>query len=380
MKISPKPELLEWAVQRSGKQDDLNRRFPRLPQWIDGSIQPTVRQLETFAKAAAVPFGYLLLPAPPEERLAIPFFRTVDDRPSSTLTPDLIDTVNQMQQRQEWLREYLIDQGAEPLPFVSSVTIHDNHIDVAQRMRATLNLESMWASRYRTWTDALRSLQDRIEGAGVYIVVNGIVGNNTRRALDPAHFRGFVLVDEYAPLVFVNGADGKAAQMFTLAHELAHVWLGASAAFDLRELRPADNDIEQFSNRVAAEFLVPEESLRRFWPSAAQNDEPIQSVARYFKVSGIVAARRLLDLGLITKTEFLDHYRISQAADRTNKAKGAGGDFYKTQPLRIGRRFGEMVVRATREGDLLYSEAYRLTGLYGEKFRRYAQSTFGVSV
>lgn len=383
MKISPKPELLEWAVQRSGKKDELGRRFPRLPEWIDGSSQPTVRQLEQFARAAAVPFGYLLLPTPPEEQLSIPYFRTVDDLSTLAPNPDLIDTVHQMQQRQEWLREYLIEQEAEPLPFVRSVTLRDDPIEVARRMRVALDLDDIWASQHPNWTLALRALQDRIEHMGIFVAVNGVVANNTRRKLDPADFRGFVLVDEYAPLVFVNGADGKAAQMFTLAHELAHIWIGSSAAFDLRQLRPADNTIEQFCNRVAAEFLVPEQKLRQLWPSVRQDDDPIQSVARHFKVSGVVAARRLRDLALITKSEFLDFYNAWQADFRAEKAKKAekdGGDFYKTQKARVGRRFGEMVVRATKEGDLLYSEAYRLTGLYGEKFRRYAQDTFKVSV
>jgi Zn-dependent peptidase ImmA (M78 family) len=159
---------------------------------------------------------------------------------------------------------------------------------------------------------ALRQLYNNIEAAGILVAVSGIVGNNTRRKLDPIEFRGFVLVDDYAPLVFVNGADGKAAQMFTLAHELAHIWFGSSAAFDLRELQPANNETEEACNRVAAEFLVPARQLRDFWPSIKQDPERFQSIARNFKVSEIVAARRAIDLGLISRNEFLDFYRNYQ--------------------------------------------------------------------
>ena len=130
------------------------------------------------------------------------------------------------------------------------------------------------------------------------MVVNGIVGNNTHRKLDPEKFRGFVLVDDYAPLVFVNGADSKAAQMFTLAHELAHLWFGSSAAFDLRELQPADDETERACNRIAAELLAPEHELRDAWTAALQSPNRYQVLARQFKVSELVAARRLLDLGL----------------------------------------------------------------------------------
>jgi Zn-dependent peptidase ImmA (M78 family) len=207
------------------------------------------------------------------------------------------------------------------------------------------------------------------------VVVNGIVENNTRRKLDVAEFRGFVLVDDYAPLVFVNGADGKAAQMFTLAHELAHVWLGSSAAFDLRELQPANDRTELACNRVAAEFLVPEAQLRASWPALRRDAEPFQAIARQFKVSSLVGARRALDLQLISKREFLDFYGEYQEDERRAAAKKPeGGDFYATQNLRIGRRFAQAVVQAASEGRLLYRDAYQLTGLYGKTFASYAES------
>ena len=214
-----------------------------------------------------------------------------------------------------------------------------------------------------------------MEDAGIIVTVSGIVGNNTRRKLDPSEFRGFVLVDEYAPLVFVNGADGKAAQMFTLAHELAHVWFGSSAAFDLRDMLPAPDTTEQACNRVAAEFLVPEFQLRQYWPSATRATEPFQAVARHFKVSVLVAARRALDLRLVTRNNFLEFYRAYLEDERRRAATPSeGGNFYASQNLRLGRRFAEAVVRATKEGRLLYREAYQLTGLYGNSFERYAEA------
>jgi Zn-dependent peptidase ImmA (M78 family) len=214
-----------------------------------------------------------------------------------------------------------------------------------------------------------------MEDAGILVVVNGVVGNSTHRKLDPDEFRGFVLVDEFAPLVFVNGADGKAAQMFTLAHELAHVFLGSSAAFDLREMSPANDPTELACNKVAGEFLAPQQEVRRIWPSIRGDPDRFQSIAREFKVSALVAARRVLDLHLITKDEFLAFYHDYQNDERRKAARRpAGGDFYVNQDLRVGRRFASAVVRAAREGKLLYSEAYRLTGLYGKTFDHYAAS------
>jgi len=280
-----------------------------------------------------------------------------------------------MERRQSWMRDHLIEQGNEPLTFVRSAQLTEEPERLAHQIRRKLGFNGGWASEQPTWTAALRELQTRIEEAGFLLVVNGIVGNNTRRKLDTSEFRGFVLVDEYAPLIFVNGADGKAAQMFTLAHELAHVWLGSSAAFDLRELEPADDDTERACNRVAAEFLVPAGELRAFWPSVRRRVERYQTVARQFKVSEIVAARRALDLGLVSRDEFFDFYESYEKERRQTAARQQeGGDFYATQNLRVGRRFAKAVIRATREGRLLYTEAFRLTGLYGKSFDRYAES------
>ncbi|HMM61712.1 MAG TPA: ImmA/IrrE family metallo-endopeptidase, partial [Candidatus Rifleibacterium sp.] len=78
------------------------------------------------------------------------------------------------------------------------------------------------------WESFFNILVERSEQAGIIILRSGKVGNNTHRTLDVKEFRGFVIYDELAPFIFINGADAKAAQIFTLVHELAHVWLGAS--------------------------------------------------------------------------------------------------------------------------------------------------------
>jgi Zn-dependent peptidase ImmA (M78 family) len=245
-------------------------------------------------------------------------------------------------------------------------------------MRTALGFEEGWANELPSWTEALRALREAMEDAGILVVVNGIVGNNTHRSLDPDEFRGFVLVDEYAPLVFVNGADYKAPQMFTLAHELAHVFFGSSAAFDLRDTLPASDPMEQRCNRVAAEFLVPEAELRQAWASVHNDPERFQTIARRFKVSSVVAARRALDLRLIRREAFFKFYRAYQDREEEAAARRPdGGDFYANQNFRVGRRFGSAVIRAAREGKLLYSEAFRLTGLYGRTFERYASSVAG---
>ena len=238
-------------------------------------------------------------------------------------------------------------------------------------MKEQLGLAANWTSKLHNWEEALNLLSASIENTGTIVAVNGIVGNNTHRKLQVDEFRGFVLVDDYAPLIFVNNSDSKAAQMFTLAHELAHVFLGSSAAFDLREMQPADEPSEQICNKAAAEFLVPHQELHKIWNSIKKsNNPPFQEIAKHFKVSELVVARRTLDLGLTTKKEFFDFYN-DYITKNKQKPKQSGGDYYSSQSGRIGRKFAQIIDRAVGEGKLLYSEAYRLTGVYGSTYEKY---------
>ena len=369
-------DVLLWAIDRSGKTwETLEGTFPKIRKWVDGESQPTLRQLESFAKVTLTPFGFLFLDKPPQMRLPIRHFRTLEGEVPTEPSPNLLETVQTMQIRQAWMREFLIDQGQDRLRFIGCSQVETGPVEIARLMRLKLGLKEGWAREQSSWTEALGRLREAMEEVDVLVVVNGVVGNNNNRRLDANEFRGFVLVDDYAPLVFVNGADAKAAQMFTLAHELAHLFIGSSAAFDLREMEPADDPTEMMCNRAAAEFLVPADWLRRDWSSINNSDRPFSVIARNFKVSELVAARRALDLSIITKAEFLDFYHDYQGNERRVASSGpGGGDFYANQNFRIGRRFAFAVVQAVREGGMLYSEAYGLTGLYGQTFEKYAAS------
>ena len=369
-RVDVKRELLEWAIRRSGKtSDDISKSNKNLKDWLDGKKKPTLRQLEKFAAATYAPFGYLLLPDPPEEVLPISHFRTLEGH-ASTPSSDLIETIQIISQRQDWMRDRLIADGNDPLEFVGSVKLSDSPTKVAHGMKEKLGMTEEWRYDMDGWEGVLAGMRDAMENVGIYVTVSGVVGNNNRRPLKVKEFRGFVLVDDYAPFVFVNGADSKAAQMFTLAHELAHVWMGRDAVFDLYGLGPANNQTERTCNQIAAELLVPEEELARSWNGTADVPKTIRALSRRFKVSKIVVARRALDLGFIDKKTFYDFYsRLSDMTAKPNR----GGNFYANANFRIGKRFAKAVVSAAKEEKTLYRDAYRLTGLDRVTFEKFAE-------
>lgn len=346
--------------------------MPHIRRWKERKELPTLRQLEALARLTLTPLGYLFLDKPPDERLPIHNFRTRRGDENQRPSANLFATVYAMQRRQAWMREYMIEEGMERPGFVGSAKGERDPHKVAHSIRQALALGDGWTAKLPTWDEALRELRAASERAGILVAASGIVGSNTHRKLDRREFRGFVLVDEYAPLVFINAADFKAAQMFTLAHELAHVWFGSSAAFDLRDLMPAADATEQICDKTAAELLVPEVELRAVWADerGERTAERIQRIATHFKVSALVAARRALDMGYLSRDAFFEFYQeyLEQARERSISK---GGDFYNTAGSRIGERFARTVWQAVREGKLLYTEAYRLTDMRGETFERF---------
>ncbi|MHB8155077.1 MAG: ImmA/IrrE family metallo-endopeptidase [Candidatus Omnitrophota bacterium] len=360
--VTVKPEMLLWACKRSGQSpESIHNRFPKFDLWSSGKASPTFKQLENFARATYAPIGFLFLQEPPVEKVPIPDFRTFGSEKFGEPSPDLLDTVYICQQRQEWYRDFMRASGEKSLQFVGSASIDDNVEKFAARIRHALGFDIEERRKMRTWTDALRSFIEQADELGILVMVNGVVGNNNRRKLDPYEFRGFALVDDLSPLVFINGSDTKSAQMFTLAHELAHIWLGQSALSNAEVTHITGNQIERWCNLIAAELLVPLVVLRDEYQKSRLLFDEVNRLARHFKVSTLVILRRIYDMGSLKKEQFWKAY--NEELDRLlTIPRGTGGNFYLTQGARVSKRFARTLIASTLEGQTLYRDAFRMLG------------------
>ncbi|MBF0244826.1 MAG: ImmA/IrrE family metallo-endopeptidase [Planctomycetes bacterium] len=358
-------QLLTWARERAGLElSALARRFPQLAEWEAGESQPTLKQLENFAHAVHVPIGYLFLPQPVQESLPIPDFRTLADRAVIRPSPNLLDMLYLCQQRQDWYRDYAHMTVLPVLDFIGSVTTKDAPETVAEAMREKLHFSPAERQQLPSWTEALRRFITKTEEAGVLVMASSIVGSNSHRKLDVGEFRGFALADPLAPLVFLNAADSRAAQMFTLAHELAHLWLGQSGVSDTETGRLPKQALERWCNAVAAELLMPMRATREAHQPDLPLPEEIQRLARLFKVSTLVALRRLFDAGFINEASLWQNYSEEVARISTlNRSGSGGGDFYRTLGIRTGKRFARAVLASTLEGQTLFRDAFRMLGV-----------------
>lgn len=365
VRVEVKPALLAWAQERSKtSREALSERFTRLADWETGEVRPTLRQLEAYGRATHTPVGLLLLSEPPEESVPIPDFRTIGGTPIGRPSADLLDTIYLCEQRQEWYRDFARANREDPVPFVGSATVELPIADAAADMRDVLSFDLQERNRFPSWSAALSGLIERAEDAGVLVMASGIVGSNTHRKLDPREFRGFSLVDPLAPVVFINGADSKAAQIFTLAHELSHIWLGSEGLDDPDLSRRSTDHLEQWCNQVAAEFLVPIDAFHdEFDPNADLAGE-LDRLARFFRVSTLVVLRRAYDDDRMTWNEyraaFVDERERVVALQQQQVA--GGGNFFNSTPIRTSKRFARAILTSTAEGHTLSREAARLLG------------------
>jgi len=363
VRVEVRGRLLAWARDRARLDAAaLTRRFPYLPEWERGERSPTLKQLEAFAQATHTPIGFLLLDDPPDERVPIPDYRTMGGVELTRPSADLLDTIFQCQQRQEWYLEFAQVTREDAVELVGSLSVSTPVTEAAAMMRESLSFGI--DERGPTWSDALRLLMERAEECGVLVMVNGVVGSNTHRKLDPQEFRGFALSDPLAPLVFINGADTKAAQIFTLAHELAHLWLGESALSDADLAATPTVATERWCNRVAAEFLVPLTDIRTSFDAGSPLTQELERLAKRFKVSTLVVLRRVHDAGLLAWDEYRAAYQgeLERILAILGDREGSGGNYYNTQPVRVSKRFARALIASTIEGQTLHRDALQMLG------------------
>lgn len=361
-RVKVAPKVISWAVAYSRREEYLRDKYPKLADWESGTVHPTYKQLRNFAKDARVAHGYLYLTEPPDLRPDIPDMRTVGNAPVNDPSPDLVDTIFDCQMRQDWFAGFAEAGGLSELEFVGSFRITDSQDDAATAMRQVLGFginqrNTISRQGYR------KTLVDKIEEAGVLVMIDGVVGNDTSRPLDISEFRGFALSNRLAPVIFVNANDSLGAQIFTLAHELAHIWLGQSAISAPDGPADPSHESERWCNAAAAEFLVPIQELRQ----VIGDDNPIESIdrlGRHFKVSDQVILRRLEAARIIDRQTYRLQYGHAVArARRAGATASGGGNFYANLLTRVSRRFAESLYIDTEYGGTLYTEARRLLGL-----------------
>lgn len=365
------PLILSWSRHRAGLSEmDVACKLPvkteKVIEWEAGESHPSFRQAQKWASIAHIPFGFLFLREPPAERLPLPDLRTVAGRHLQEPSLELLDTVRDVLRKQDWYIEYQQDHEREPLPFVGRYDCRAPVKEVVADIRSTLGVNP--DARRLRYDDYVRALIDSAETAGILVMRSGVALGNTHRKLDVGEFRGFAISNALAPVVFINSADAPTARLFTLIHELAHIWIGSSGISDGSAVGGQKEEV--FCNAIAGEFLVPEDSFRIDWSDEIAWQENLAPLAARYHVSQLVIGRRARDLGYISSEQYGAYYRAELMAFQNSN--GGGGDFYRTAVAKNSLRLSRAILAEAHSGRLLLRDAGKLLGVQPAKLRTYA--------
>ncbi len=378
------PEIITWARDRlHWNHEKLAKRVgvnvDTVIAWETGDKHPSQRQAAKLAAKLCVPLGYLWLSAPPALEVPIPDLRTVSDVVAQPPSANFMDVLYDARRKQQWYREYVQSEGARPLPFVGRFPLKDDPRvnDVAGDMRATIGIDDA-RQEAKISPQFLHVLAEKAGSMGILVLQSGKVGNNTHRTLDVDEFRGFALVDDFAPLVFINSADTLAARIFTLAHELTHVWIGESGISNpttIGIVLQEDNRINQFCNQVAAELLMPAANFVNEWQQDKTIEENIAVLARFYHVSRLAVLIRAYEHELLPEKVYrLQLRRLRQWEEQ--KPTGGGGNFWNNFLASNSRALVYAVLTSAAEGRVSERDAATLLSLTNRRTLRSAQERY----
>ena len=365
VRVEVAPPIWDWISNVASFEGVDERLLSHFYKWRNDEEQPTYAQIESLSKKTHIPLGYFFLKTPPHENIPILEFRTVNSTAISKLSRDVIDTYYHMAAIQNWMRDYLLDQGNERLPFVSSYNHETQPEKIASSIRETIGLDEDWYTQSKNSKASFNRLRELFESVGILILQNGVVGQNNYRKLSINEFRAFTLIDEYAPLIFINNNDTPGGKLFSLFHEAVHIWLGLHSFYNENSSLSFNiSPQETLCNATAAELLVPNALFIDKWDRTPNLDlkDKIAYVAKYFKCGEITIARRALDNNYISRIQYEKIAAGVIAGVKNNNKKAGDGDYYNTIISRLGRRIIIALDNSIKEGKTPYTEAFRLTG------------------
>ncbi|HHY11502.1 MAG TPA: ImmA/IrrE family metallo-endopeptidase [Firmicutes bacterium] len=358
-----------WAIKESRKDfGEIQNRFKKIGTWISGEHHPTFRQVESLANFLGVPLGYMFLDEPPKTNFIESEFRTIGNK-IPEISKDLQDILYIMARKKDWLSEHRRGKGwGKLLPYDFGDLSKENILPA----REYLDLDEFWYKEHRDKDSAFKHLRQKLEDIGIVVMQSGVVGSNNHRRLDINEFRGFLLYDDFAPLIFINSRDSKAGKIFTLVHEYIHFLLQEDDIF------VDENSDETNINMITAEFLIPTSHVQRLWDNSRPELEQIEELSKLFHVSELAIAIKLKELHKISQHIVNAVKRHTERAMRNRGSGEPGGDYYLTNRSRLGDSFLRAVIQAAESGDVSYTYAFDLLGgsaklydYFKEKFMAY---------
>lgn len=383
------PNVLQWARESARMSEEVaaakvSVSVERLKEWEEGKDQPTIHQAQTLAKAYKRPFALFFLPDIPLDFQPLQDFRSTG---SKSLTTSSIFIIREVQQKQVWISDVNKENNEEKLPFVGRFSTNDNPAVVARDLLKTLDINPL---NYRT-ENPIKEWINAAETKGIFVSRTSFI--NSHLTLDSEELQGFAISDPYAPFVFVNSDDWNAPQLFTLVHELAHIWIAETGISNDVELEIRNNQkyhpVELFCNEIAANALVPAEFFDGLDAATFSNAKVLFKTAKLLGISSFALLVRAFNLNKISDSHY---HRLKQEADaefaaflqreadkklkQKDKETSSGPNYYLLQLNRNGRLFTQTVIDSFKGGFIEPTMASQLLNVQVNKFSKLEAQLF----
>jgi Zn-dependent peptidase ImmA (M78 family)/DNA-binding XRE family transcriptional regulator len=382
------PDVLAWArkTARMSTADAAKKagvKEEKYIEWEAGESQPTIHQAQSVAKAFRRPFVIFFLSEPPNDFMPLQDFRKANAIPLSTSSMFIM---REIQGRQQWIGEELEEEGEDPLPFIGRFSQEDGPAAVAKDILKVLDIDPL---AYET-DKPLNEWINKAEAAGIFVSRASYI--HTRMKISPDELQGFAIADKYAPFVFINSADWKSAQLFTLVHELAHIWIAISGISNGVELllneSAADlQAVEYFCNQVAGKALIPDQLVAKDNDIPWHNPAEVYQTALSLGVSSFAFIIRAKNNGAIDHNTYADlkaystkmykqFLRKKEREKATQKAKKGGPSPYLMTLQRNGQMFTEFVMMAMKGGRIAPTYASQLLNVKFGNFKKLEEKMY----
>ena len=383
------PKVLKWARESARITEDIaaakvNVTVERLREWESGISQPTIRQAQELSKAYKRPFALLFLSDIPNDFQPLRDFRRKGSQPLGTAS---LFIIREIQQKQSWISSVNQEDGLSKAPFVGRFTMNDDPATVAKDILSTFGIQP---AIYNS-TAPIRKWIDKAETSGIFVSRTSFI--HSRLKLDSDEIQGFAIADAHAPFVFVNSDDWDAPQLFTLVHEIAHLWIAATGISNEIELVNKDRadmqPIELFCNEVAGNALMPFDLMQNLPRNTFDSIERTFTQSRGLGVSTFALLVRALNLRLIS---FEQYRQLKVAADRAyqaflkkeeerkakqkDKENKGGPNYYLLQVNRNSRLFTQTVLDAFRGGAIEPTQASNLLNVQVTRFAKLEEQLY----
>lgn len=340
----------------------------------DGQISRVMLQ-----KAAAVfrrPLITFYLPEVPRRGERGEDFRAPGASAVSPKEEGMLDAlVRDVRARQQLVHEILEDEEeAVRRPFVRSMPQHANSTAVSDAIRATLEFATEAQRRARSPEQLFGQLRAAAERTGVYVLLLGDLGS-PQSDIGEHVFRGFALADDVTPFVVINDNDAAAGRSFSLIHELAHIFIGASGISGPLRRSPA-HGVERLCNDAASHFLLPPGAVEQVaegakGADAERADELSAVIAERWHVSQGVVVYRFVRNGWISDetasalfAAFTERWRKTKERERAERDPDTDGPgYYHLRRSMVGPRLLDLTRRALRGGTITRTTAAKVLGV-----------------